>query len=203
VIDNPARSDRRGRRRAAGAIAASQITVFYRPIVAVGNGQVTGAEALARWLHPDRGIILPESFIGLAEQSDVIGALGDVVLRRACGDAAGWSAHAGVAPKVAVNVSGQQLQDPAFPATVQDCLARSGLAASRLVLEVTETTVARTPGGSGSAGRAAGARDSDRHRRLRNPATRTCPAWPGCRWTSSSWTLLSSPRSRRRYALNR
>jgi EAL domain-containing protein (putative c-di-GMP-specific phosphodiesterase class I) len=125
-----------------GAIAAGQITVFYQPIVAVGSGQVTGAEALARWLHPDRGIILPDSFIGLAEQSDIIGALGEVVLRQACCDAAGWSAHTGVPPKVAVNVSGQQLQDPAFPTTVRDCLARSGLAPSRLVLEVTESTVA-------------------------------------------------------------
>jgi EAL domain-containing protein (putative c-di-GMP-specific phosphodiesterase class I) len=124
------------------AIATGQISVFYQPIVAIADGRICGAEALARWIHPERGVIAPADFIGVAEQADLIGALGAQVLRRACVDAAEWRCDGDVAPKVTVNVSGQQLHDAGFVSIVRDSLRRSGLDAWRLVLEVTETTVA-------------------------------------------------------------
>ena len=74
----------------AAAIAVGQITVFYQPIVSLGDGQILGAEALARWRHPQRGIVSPDEFIDLAEQADLIGVLGEFVLRRACHEAATW-----------------------------------------------------------------------------------------------------------------
>ena len=126
----------------AAAIAAGQIAVFYQPIVSLGDGQVLGAEALARWHHPQRGLLSPDEFIDLAEQADLIGALGAFVLRRACHDAVAWCPERDAPVTVAVNVSGQQLRDTGFPAMVRQCLADAGLDPNRLVLEVTESTVA-------------------------------------------------------------
>ena len=123
------------------ALANNEIAVYYQPIVDLTDGRVRGGEALARWVHPDRGLIGPDEFIGLAEQSGLIAVLGEQVLRTACDDAAGWRCDGAGQAKVTVNVSGQQLRDPDFIAIVRDSLDESGLDARRLVLEVTESTV--------------------------------------------------------------
>jgi diguanylate cyclase (GGDEF)-like protein len=126
------------------ALPGGQFAVVYQPIVDLDTGSVLGAEALLRWTHPDRGAIPPAEFIPLAEASGFILELGRWVLRTACVEAAGWDWAEN--PRVSVNVSGRQLHDPRFVEDVSQILADTGLPASRLVLEVTETMVdADTP----------------------------------------------------------
>lgn len=124
------------------AIIADEIRPHYQPIVALQDGTIVGAEALARWYHPEKGVLPPAAFIGLAEQAGLIGMLGESILRRACAEARSWPLGAGGTPlKVTVNVSGEQLCEPHFHHVVADALRDSGLAARRLVLEVTESTL--------------------------------------------------------------
>jgi EAL domain-containing protein (putative c-di-GMP-specific phosphodiesterase class I) len=127
--------------------------VVYQPIVELASGRVTGAEALLRWHHPRRGVVAPDAFIGLAEETGAIVAMGRWVLGEACRQAARWTAlaersaeRAGGVPngarlEVAVNVSGRQLQRPEFVGEVAEALAEAGLEAGRLVLEITETVL--------------------------------------------------------------
>ncbi|WP_051144017.1 EAL domain-containing protein [Modestobacter italicus] len=122
------------------ALAAGQLLPHYQPIVDVATGRVRGAEALARWAHPDRGLLLPSDFIGLAEQSGLIDDLGDTILRQACRDAASWPQHKTL--KISVNVSGDQLRRDDFPDRVLAHLRAAHLPAHQLVLEVTESTLA-------------------------------------------------------------
>ena len=124
------------------AVANGQVVPFYQPLVDLATGRVIGAEALARWLHPGRGMIGPDVFVPVAEQAGLIRELGAQMLRHACTDAASWSGTGGAPLKVSVNVSGEQLHDPEFPQFVGRCLAGAGLSADRLTLEVTESTVA-------------------------------------------------------------
>ncbi|MGA9581214.1 MAG: EAL domain-containing protein [Allosphingosinicella sp.] len=116
------------------ALARGQISLAYQPIVSAVTNSITGVEALMRWDHPERGPISPAMFIPIAEESGLIGALGDWALRKACEDAAGWSAEI----RVAVNVSPIQFKSETLPATVMSALAGSGLAPDRLELEITE-----------------------------------------------------------------
>jgi diguanylate cyclase (GGDEF)-like protein/PAS domain S-box-containing protein len=119
------------------AIAEDQLQVHYQPVVRLQDGQVTGCEALVRWLHPVRGMIPPSDFIPVAEDTGLIGDLGEWVLRRACSDAARWPDD----KKVAVNVSPIQLRNSNFSELVLKCLGQSGLPAHRLELEMTESVL--------------------------------------------------------------
>jgi len=101
--------------------------------------QVLSFEALIRWHSEEHGVISPVKFIPLAEDTRLIVPIGEWVLRQACLDAMAWPAHV----KVAVNVSGEQLLDPNFTASVVSALAMSGLPASRLEVEVTESIFVR------------------------------------------------------------
>jgi EAL domain-containing protein (putative c-di-GMP-specific phosphodiesterase class I) len=94
-------------------------------------------EALVRWRHPVHGLILPDRFIPLAEETGLIHALGELVLRQACADAANWPSYA----KVAVNLSPLQFQSPDLAGHVAAILAETGLQADRLELEITETVL--------------------------------------------------------------
>jgi len=123
------------------AISSGDVRPFYQPVVDMLSREVIGAEALARWCHPQRGIIGPGEFIPLAEQSGVVRELGAAILRQACQDAATWRDLAGRPMKVAVNVSGEQLRDEGFIDLVARCLTETGLPAESLTLEVTESTV--------------------------------------------------------------
>ncbi|WP_159794616.1 putative bifunctional diguanylate cyclase/phosphodiesterase [Puerhibacterium puerhi] len=111
--------------------------VFYQPIVDIETGTVTGREALARWHEPRQGWVSPGRFVPVAEESGLIEALGRLVLRRACQDAAGWAGG----ERVAVNVSAQQLGRGTLVEAVLSALSASGLAPDRLELEVTETAL--------------------------------------------------------------
>ncbi len=109
----------------------------YQPIVDLVTGELTGFEALARWRHPVRGNVSPGEFIPVAESSGRIVDIGAVILRKACRDAMRWPG----APTVAVNLSAVQLMRSNVPALVWEALAESGLPASRLKLEFTESVL--------------------------------------------------------------
>jgi EAL domain-containing protein (putative c-di-GMP-specific phosphodiesterase class I) len=139
--------------------AGPGLHVVYQPIVALapsggpdlGDGTAPGplpvVEALARWQHPVRGAVPPDVFVPLAEAHQLVGRLGEVVLDAACRQVSRWREELGpLAPRrVAVNVSPHQLGDPAFVGTVTGTLARHGLPADVLCLEVTETALVADP----------------------------------------------------------
>ncbi|HVU74440.1 MAG TPA: bifunctional diguanylate cyclase/phosphodiesterase [Mycobacteriales bacterium] len=115
-----------------------EIELQYQPKIDVATGDVYGVEALCRWHHPVRGLLMPGAFIPAAEHSSLIVALTEHVLERAVQDAMGWLRR-GNPLQVAVNVSARNLLDDRFPNTVTNVLQRYGLPAHLLVLEVTET----------------------------------------------------------------
>ena len=119
------------------ALQAGQFELHYQPLVDLADDRIKGMEALVRWRHPERGLINPAVFIPLAEETGLIVPLGDWVLRQACRDAAGWPG--GIS--VAVNVSPLQLRHRGFAQGVLAALAGSGLAATRLELEITESVL--------------------------------------------------------------
>jgi diguanylate cyclase (GGDEF)-like protein len=116
------------------ALARDQIKLFYQPIVDARTNHVTGVEALVRWQHPEHGWVSPALFIPIAEETGLVGPLGEWILRKACGDAATWPGKL----RVAVNVSPVQFANESLPKIVLSALANSGLAANRLELEITE-----------------------------------------------------------------
>jgi diguanylate cyclase (GGDEF)-like protein/PAS domain S-box-containing protein len=116
------------------ALARSELEVYYQPLFDCDAATVTGFEALVRWHHPARGMISPADFIPLAEECGLIGAIGKWVLERACLEAASWSSPY----RIAVNLSPVQFRQPDLPGMVAETLARTGLAPSRLELEITE-----------------------------------------------------------------
>jgi PAS domain S-box-containing protein len=124
------------------AISAGELTVHYQPQLSLRSGRVSGMEALVRWQHPVRGLVPPDEFIPLAEDSGLIVPLGQYVLREACAQTAAWrrelpDAHNLV---VSVNLAAEQLTDFNFTDQVQQILREAGLPPPALVLEITETT---------------------------------------------------------------
>lgn len=109
------------------------LDVHYQPQIELETGQIVGVEALARWTHPERGIVPPCDFIPLAEDAGLIGQLGEIVLRKACAQATAW-----VPLKLAVNLSPIQFRQPDLAAMVARVLAETGLEPRRLELEITE-----------------------------------------------------------------
>jgi diguanylate cyclase (GGDEF)-like protein/PAS domain S-box-containing protein len=121
------------------AVENGEMHLNYQPVVKASNGQLTGFEALLRWTHPEFGAVSPAKFVPLAEEARLIPQIGEWVLRTACDEAARWDS--GV--RVAVNVSPEQLHNPAFVGVVTQALAQSGLPPERLELEVTESVFMR------------------------------------------------------------
>jgi predicted signal transduction protein with EAL and GGDEF domain len=119
------------------AITGNELLLHYQPKVDLRSAQLIGVEALVRWQHPERGLLSPQEFIPLAEQSGLIGPLGDVVLRAACAEAAGWPGDL----KVAVNVSAVQFGNPGLFDDIARALAAAGLPPQRLEIEITETVL--------------------------------------------------------------
>jgi diguanylate cyclase (GGDEF)-like protein len=116
------------------ALSEGGFHIAYQPVVSTSDAHIVGYEALLRWDHPTRGAISPADFIPIAEESGMIEALGEWVLRTACDEAMRWPREV----RIAVNVSPIQFANPAFPALVTSALAHSGLPAHRLELEITE-----------------------------------------------------------------
>ena len=130
------------------ALEAGEIVMHYQPIVDDTSSLVVGFEALMRWNHPTRGWVGPAEFLGLAESSDLIGDLGAFALTEATRTAATWADPA--APYVTVNLSARQFYDDDLTTVVISALRASGLAASRLVLEVAEHVALQDPNRSAS-----------------------------------------------------
>src|SRR6201999_1206506 len=118
-----------------GAIQNGVLRPYYQPLVDLSTGRITGFEALVRWPHPERGMVPPAEFIPVAEDTGLIGALGGLMLQRACMDAAKWPADV----RIAVNLSPLQFRTGNLLSVVMDALKQSGLSAKRLELEITET----------------------------------------------------------------
>lgn len=128
------------------ATSAGELVLHYQPIVSLPGIRCTGVEALVRWQHPDRGLLMPGQFIEIAERTGVIVEIGAFVIRQACSDAVSWQAnHPGIALAVHVNVSARQLDHDRFIETVLASLADTGMPAADLVLELTETVVLNAP----------------------------------------------------------
>ena len=123
------------------AIERDELFVVYQPIVQLADGRCSGFEALVRWLHPQRGLVAPVEFIGVAEDCGLIAAIGARVLQQACAQFARWrQAWGDDAPAVlSVNLSRGQFDEPGLLEQVQRSLADSGLPASCLQLELTES----------------------------------------------------------------
>lgn len=115
-----------------------QFAVFYQPIFGLKSGQPVAFEALLRWKHPERGYIEPVNFIDVAEQTELIIPIGKWVLEAACNWAAQLKPMQGTAPSVSVNISPRQLRDPDLIPEIGRILKRTGLAPSRLQLEISE-----------------------------------------------------------------
>lgn len=119
------------------AIDARELTLVYQPKVSLTTNEVVGVEALIRWPHPDLGVLEPADFLPLVRQNGLMEAVTDVVLTRALEDAAGWHS-AGVRIPVAVNLSAPSLNDESTPDRIRIALARHGLTADALSVEITE-----------------------------------------------------------------
>ena len=115
-------------------LSKQQFELHYQPQLDLRTGQMTGVEALLRWCHPERGWIPPADFIPLAEESDLIVAIGEWVLGEACAQAAAWPSLT-----MAVNLSPIQFMRSDLVETVEMVLAKTGLQAERLELEITES----------------------------------------------------------------
>jgi diguanylate cyclase (GGDEF)-like protein len=125
------------------ALERQQFELYYQPILDLDSGAVSELEALVRWDHPTRGLLLPDEFIPLAEQTGLIVPLGAWVLDHACQRLAAWEAEDESFPplRVSVNLSPRQLREPELARRVAEVLARSGLDPHRLILEITEFSV--------------------------------------------------------------
>lgn len=127
-----------GAERLSHAIHHGELINYYQPKVSVANGEVVGVETLARWRHPQDGMVFPDQFIGLAESHGLIDELTAVVLTQALRDTAAWERN-GLKLKVAVNVSMDNLTALEFPERVTAVAAAAAVAAQSIVLEVTES----------------------------------------------------------------
>jgi diguanylate cyclase (GGDEF)-like protein/PAS domain S-box-containing protein len=127
------------------ALDRDELVTYYQPILDLATGRIHGVEALLRWRHAERGLVLPRQFIHLAETTGIVRAIGPWGLRMACAQAKAWqdAGHAGLG--MAVNLSARQLQSMNLVAEVTRALEASGLPASSLELEITESSAMDNP----------------------------------------------------------
>ncbi len=129
------------------AIANDEFEMYYQPIVDLRSGHVSGVEALVRWRHAERGLVLPTEFIPIAEETGLIVPLGNWVVHAACQQLADWTSAGRLSSpllkrlSVWVNLSARQLQEPDFVDTVADALRASGIQPDRVTLEITESAL--------------------------------------------------------------
>ncbi|MDJ0277237.1 EAL domain-containing protein [Sphingomonas sp. 2R-10] len=121
------------------ALSLDQLRIVYQPVVSLDGGRITGFEALLRWEHPTRGLLIPADFLCVAEESKLIEPIGEWVLRTACHDAAAWPGET----RLSVNLSAAQFANPALPAIIANALARAGLAPGRLEVDIEEASLLR------------------------------------------------------------
>jgi diguanylate cyclase (GGDEF)-like protein len=119
------------------ALGKGEMRLHYQPLVNVESGETTGYEALIRWEHPTRGIVMPATFIPVAEDTGMIVQIGEWVIRQALHDLAGWEPHI----SVSVNLSPVQMRSATLISTIVSALAHSGVSADRLCMEITESVL--------------------------------------------------------------
>jgi diguanylate cyclase (GGDEF)-like protein/PAS domain S-box-containing protein len=128
------------------ALTLGELTVHYQPKVNLGSGAITGVEALIRWRHPSRGLLLPSTFLSIAEDSRLIVPIGLWVLRESCRQMQAWLEAGFALSRIAVNVSSVELARNDYLEQVTSILADTGLDARRLELELTESALMRDEG---------------------------------------------------------
>lgn len=129
------------------ALERQELLVYYQPLVELASGRLTGFEALVRWNHPQRGLVMPGEFIPLAEETGLILSLGQWVLREACAAMQAWQTRFQPDPPmtISVNLSARQFTQPDLVELVARTLQETGLPGTRLRLEITETAVMHDP----------------------------------------------------------
>ncbi|MBI2402199.1 MAG: EAL domain-containing protein, partial [Gemmatimonadetes bacterium] len=123
------------------AIERSEFRVYYQPIVTLNGGRIVGFEALVRWQHPQRGLLLPSAFVPVAEETGLILPVGHWVLEEACRTVREWGDRFGRPFVIAVNLSNRQFAQPDLPERIAGVLDETGLPAERLKLEITESVI--------------------------------------------------------------
>jgi len=123
------------------ALQNGELTVFYQPLIDLRSGGVDGVEALVRWRHPQMGLVLPATFVPLAEDTGLIESVGSVAMRRAFEQVVLWDAEGILGLRVSVNLSPQQFRQPGLVDRVDALLAETGCAPDRVELELTESVV--------------------------------------------------------------
>ena len=127
------------------ALERNEFSLVYQAKVGVKAGRLSGAEALLRWRHPERGMVSPMDFIPIAEEIDLITPLGDWVFRDACRQIVTWKAAGIATPPISVNVSAQQMHDAGFERSIRQALEESHVEGRNIVLELTESALMRDP----------------------------------------------------------
>jgi len=130
-----------------GSVEREEIEAHFQPIVALETGRVVGLEALARWHHPARGLVLPDAFIPLAEETGLMPPIGNAILRLACEHLRTWRSRHRFHDRlvVSVNLSQSELHNPNLTRDVEGVLTATGIPPDRLVLELTESSAMRDP----------------------------------------------------------
>jgi diguanylate cyclase (GGDEF)-like protein/PAS domain S-box-containing protein len=125
------------------AIDRNEFQLYYQPVIAVSEGRLTGFEALIRWMHPQRGLVLPDEFIPLAEETGLISPIGLWVLREACRQTHAWQSRFPFKPplRISVNVSSRQFAQKDFVEQLRRILGETGFDPATLTLEITESTI--------------------------------------------------------------
>ncbi len=129
------------------AIAENQLVLYYQPIKALYSGRIVGFEALVRWVHPEKGLLIPDVFIRLAEETGLIVPLGNWTMEEACRQAMEWlPAHSKSNElSININISGYQFSDPDFLDTLSFIMKKTGCPGKAIKLEITETVLVENP----------------------------------------------------------
>ncbi len=127
------------------ALESNQFVLHYQPIVNLADGALASVEALIRWESPERGLVSPEKFIPIAEETGAIVAIGDWVIRQACSELAAWDAEGQAPARISINISPCQFRQPGLAARIHESLVRAGVAPDRLEIEVTESALMDHP----------------------------------------------------------
>jgi diguanylate cyclase (GGDEF)-like protein/PAS domain S-box-containing protein len=134
------------------AVDHGELNICYQPILDLDADRIVGFEALVRWLHPKRGVVYPLEFIPLAEETGLIFPIGEWVLREACSQVCAWQKQFSLNPplKLSVNISSKQLSQPDLITKISEILDETGLDASCLALEITESMIMKDPDAAAS-----------------------------------------------------
>ena len=127
------------------AIKEEQFELFYQPQINLKNGEITGLEALIRWNHPTKGLLTPQSFIPIAEQTRMIIPLGEWILQTACDQVQQWYKEGIYDGMISINISALQLEHSALPVSIISALESSGLSPHQLEIEITESVIMKNP----------------------------------------------------------